>query len=466
MEKELIIIGGGPGGYVAAIRAAQLGLDVTVIEKERIGGTCLNKGCIPTKSLYASADLLNKLKRADDFGVEIENYSFNLEKAIIKKERVVDQIVKGIEKLIKDNSISVIYGEAKFINSTKLEITLSDNSKEILTAKNIIIATGSVPYSPPIPGSDLPNVINSDELLSITQLPKRMIVAGSGVIGMEFASIYNSFGSEVTVISSTLLKRIDKDIVKRLPPILKKQGLKLFDGARAQKIIKTSTGLLMHAENKKGEKIEVEADLILMAVGRRAYFDNLDIDKAGIDIDENGIIVDDNFMTNVPHIYAIGDVLGETMLAHLASHQGTSCVEHIVTGVSVKEKPIIPDCIFIAPQIAYAGLTEEKAISKGYKIKTGKFNFAANGKAVSMGETDGFVKVIADERTNKILGVHIMGAHASDLIHEASLAINNNMETDAICKAVHAHPTLSEALHEASLNVLDLAIHLSPSKKK
>jgi dihydrolipoamide dehydrogenase len=465
IEKELAIVGGGPGGYVAAIRAAQLGIDVALIEGNKVGGTCLNRGCIPTKSLYASAELADKLKDADEFGIQLEAFSFNLNKAMSRKEKVVEQVVKGVEKLIKDNSILYIEGYAHFINSHQLKIRTGEGTDILLNAKNIIIATGSVPSSPPIPGSDLPGVIDSDALLELTDLPKRMVVAGSGVIGMEFASIYNSFGSEITVISSTLLKRVDKDIVKRLPVILKKQGIKLYDGARAKEISKTDKGLLMTATNKKGETIQVEADIVLMAVGRRPYYDNLQIEHSGVITDNKGIKVNQFFQTNVPHIYAIGDVLGGTMLAHVASHQGVECVEYIAWGKTKEKFPVVPDCIFISPQIAYAGLTEDLAIEKGYVVKTGKFNFAANGKAVAMGETTGFVKVVVDSKNNQILGVHIMGPHASDLIHEASLAISSNMKIEAICETIHAHPTLSEAFHEASLNVLDVALHLSPSKK-
>jgi dihydrolipoamide dehydrogenase len=466
MEKSLLIIGGGPGGYVAAIRAAQLGIEVALVEGDRLGGTCLNRGCIPTKALYANAQLMDKLAHASDFGVDIDGYRMDMGRVMDRKLSVVDQLVKGIDKLVEENAITLFRGFAKFTGAHEVEISLADGGKETVSAKNIIIATGSVPSSPPVPGSDLPGVIDSDALLEMRELPKRMVVAGSGVIGMEFASIYNSFGTEVTVISSTLLKRIDKDIVKRLPGILKKRGLKLHDGARAQEIRKTDQGLLMVATNKKGETIEVEADVVLMAVGRRAYFDGLDMEAAGVEHSGKGIPVDDCFRTNVPHIYAIGDVLGGVMLAHVASHQGIACVEGIVSGEKPKHGATVPDCIFIDPQIAYAGLTEEQAIEKGYEVKIGKFNFVANGKALAMGETEGFVKVVADAGSLKILGVHIMGPHASDLIHEASLAIDQNMDVHVIGQAIHAHPTLAEAFHEAVLNVTETSIHIAPPRKK
>lgn len=466
MEKDLLIIGGGPGGYVAAIRGAQLGMDVVLVEADRLGGTCLNRGCIPTKALYANAQLMDKFAHADSFGITVDGYRMDMGQVIDRKASVVDQLVKGTDKVVEDNGVLILRGFASFLSSEAVEVKLHDGTTEVIKAKSVIIATGSVPSSPPVPGNDLPGVIDSDQLLEMRELPKRMVVAGSGVIGMEFASIYNSFGSEVTVISSTLLKRIDKDIVKRLPPILKKRGLKLHDGARAKEIRKTDTGLLMIATNKKGETIEVEADVVLMAVGRRAFVDGLKLEAAGVIFDGNGIPVDNKFQTNVPNIYAIGDVLGGTMLAHVASHHGIGCVEGIATGEAPHHGSTVPDCIFIDPQIAYAGLTEEQAVAKGYEIKTGKFSFVANGKALSMGETDGFVKVIADASTLKILGVHIMGPHASDLIHEASLAIDHQMDVHAIGNSIHAHPTLAEALHEAVLNVTDSAIHVSPTKKK
>lgn len=466
MEKELLIIGGGPGGYVAAIRAAQLGMDVALIETDRLGGTCLNRGCIPTKALYANAELMDKLAHASDFGVDVDGYRMDMGRVMDRKENVVDQLVKGIDKLVEENAVTLLRGFGRFTSAHDVEVTMADNTKVQVTAKHIIIATGSVPSSPPVPGSDLPGVIDSDALLEMRELPKRLVVAGSGVIGMEFASIYNSFGSEVTVISSTLLKRIDKDIVKRLPPILKKRGLKIHDGARAKEIRKTETGLLMVATNKKGETIEVEADVVLMAVGRRAFYDGLNLEAAGVGHTQTGITVDDHFRTNVTHIYAIGDVLGGVMLAHVASHHGIACVESIATGKAPKHGSTVPDCIFIDPQIAVAGLTEEQAVEKGYAVKIGKFSFVANGKALAMGEPDGFVKVIADAESLRILGVHIMGPHASDLIHEASLAIDHQMDVHAIGHAIHAHPTLAEALHEAVLNVTDSAIHIAPPKRK
>jgi dihydrolipoamide dehydrogenase len=466
MNKELLIIGGGPGGYVAAIRAAQLGMDVAIVEKDRLGGTCLNRGCIPTKALYATAEWMDKLKQSKEFGIQVDGVQFSMEETMGRKETIVEQIVQGVEKLVKDHGITLLTGTARFISNQEVEITHGDGTATIIQANSILIATGSVPSSPPVPGNDLPGVIDSDQLLELKELPKRMVVAGSGVIGMEFASIYHSFGSEVTVISSTLLKRVDRDLVKRLPSMLLRKGLKLYDGARVKEIQKTETGLLVFSRNKKDEEITVEADLVLMAVGRRAYADGLNLEAAGVELSEKGIPVDDCYQTNVPNIYAIGDVLGGTMLAHVASHQGVGCVEWIAQGKEPKHGSPVPDCIFITPQIAYVGLTEEKAIEKGYEVKTGKFQFVANGKAVAMGEPEGFIKVVADAKTLQLLGVHIMGPHASDLIHEGSLAIDQQLDARAIAGAIHAHPTLAEAFHEAILSLTDEAIHLSPPRKK
>lgn len=466
MEKNLLIIGGGPGGYVAAIRAAQLGMKVTVVEKDRLGGTCLNRGCIPTKALYATAEWMDKFSHAEEYGIKVEGVQFSMEETMERKETIVEQIVQGVEKLVKDNGITLVEGTARFLSNREVEIAHKDGGTSLLMADTILVATGSVPSSPPVPGSDLPGVIDSDELLKLRELPKRMVVAGSGVIGMEFASIYHSFGTEVTVISSTLLKRVDKDLVKRLPSMLQRKGLKIHDGARVKEIKKTESGLLVIARNKKDEEIVVEADVVLMAVGRRAYTDGLNLEAAGVTVTEKGIPVDDCYQTNVSNIYAIGDVLGGTMLAHVASHQGVGCVEWIAMGAKPKHESPVPDCIFITPQIAYAGLTEEKAVEKGYEVKTGKFQFVANGKAVAMGEPEGFVKVVADAKTMRLLGVHIMGPHASDLIHEGSLAIDQQLDAAAIAHAIHAHPTLAEAFHEAVLSLTDEAIHLSPPRKK
>lgn len=465
MENDIVIIGGGPGGYVAAIRAAQLGAKVCLVEEREMGGTCLNRGCIPTKALYTNAEIMNTLKEIDNFGIQVDNYDINVEQVQKRKQDVVDKLVGGIEKVIKDYGIKVLRGRGRIQDKNIVHVVLNDGEEQDISTKNIIIATGSKPSIPNIPGVDLQGVITSDEILNFTEVPKRLAVAGSGVIGIEFAYIFNALGSEVSVISSTLLKRVDKDITKRLPSILKRQGIHLYADVRAKEIIKGENGLIIKAGGKKGD-IEVEADYLLMASGREPILEDLNLDEMGIEYDEKGIRVNEHYETNISGVYAIGDVIGGIMLAHVASHEGIHAVEHIMMVDSNVKHGVVPDCIFINPQIAYVGLTEEMAMEKGLDYKISKFMFGANGKALAMGEPDGFVKVISSGDENKIIGVHIMGPHASDLIHEGALAIAHEMKAEDISNTIHAHPTLAEAFSEAVLGLSDEAIHMSPVKKR
>ncbi len=466
MKKELIIIGGGTAGYVGAIRGAQLGAKVTLIEKAEIGGTCLNRGCIPTKALLRNAEILSTLSHIDDFGISVDHYTIDFAKIMARKDQVVSQLVKGVEQLLRDNQVEVIAGEATFLSSNRLKVTTPEGELQ-LESDRILIATGSVPTRPDIPGISLKHVITSDELLELRELPKSLAIAGSGVIGIEFASIFNALGTEVTVISSTLLKRIDTEIQKRLAPILKRQGLKILKDSRVQSVAE-GDGLLaitLH-DKKKDISSTIQAEYLLMATGRRPYFDTLGLDQAGVAYSSKGITVNQNFETNIPGIYAVGDAIGGLMLAHVAAHEALDAVETILGHSPSTNYDVVPDCVFIEPEIAYVGMTEEMALEKEIPFKSSKFLFAANGKSLALGNTDGFVKVIAHEETNKILGVHIMGPHASDLIHEAALAINNDLDVHSVAHTIHAHPTLSEAFAEAISGISEMAIHMSPKKKK
>lgn len=469
MSKDIVIIGGGPGGYVAAIRAAQLGAKVSLIEKREIGGTCLNRGCIPTKALYTNAEILGTLKNIDSYGIKVDNFGIDVDKIQSRKQAVVDQLVEGIERLIKAHKINLFRGHGKILDKNTVHIKLNDGGEEVLTTENIIIASGSKPSIPDIPGADIDGVITSDEILNFKEVPKRLAVAGSGVIGLEFAYIFNALGSEVSVISSTLLKRTDKDILKRLPSILKKQGIKLYDQVRAKEITKGEEGLVIKAKSKKDNKKEdiiIEADYLLMASGRGPILEGLNLEEMGVEYDDGGIKVNEHFETNIEGIYAIGDVIGGAMLAHVASHEGIHAVEYILGVTSTARQDVVPDCIFINPQIAYVGLTEQKAKEEGLDYKVSKFMFGANGKALAMGKPEGFVKVISSGEDNKIIGVHIMGPHASDLVHEGALAMANNLNVKDIANTIHAHPTLGEAFSEAVLGLNNEAIHMAPSKKR
>ena len=465
MDKDIIIIGGGPGGYVAAIRAAQLGLNVTVIEKDKLGGTCLNRGCIPTKALYRNAEILNILENIDEFGISVSDYSINVAKVQDRKNKIVHTLVSGVEKLLKANKVEVISGEATLKDKNTVTVKTADGVQDIRT-KNIIIATGSAPYMPSIKGIEEKGVVTSDELLEFEEIPEELVVLGGGVIGLEFAGIFNAMKTKVKVIkaSTTIFPSVDSDITKRYSAYLKKQGIEVQSSVDVKSIERQGEKLVIKAEGKKGE-MSITADTILISKGRRANVKGLDIESLGIVMDKKGIRVDENLKTNIEGIYAIGDVNGISLLAHAASSQGVYAVEHIAGLTNKKYEAIIPDCIFVFPEIASVGVTEDEAKKRELEYNASKFMFGANGKALSLGEGDGFIKILSLKEDDTIIGVHIMGPHASDLIHEGALAINNKLGVEDIKKTVHAHPTLSEAFYEAALGLKKEAIHIAPPRK-
>ncbi|WP_040212749.1 dihydrolipoyl dehydrogenase [Clostridium polynesiense] len=475
MEKRIIIIGGGPGGYTAAIRAAQLGAKVTLIEKEALGGTCLNKGCIPTKAFYRNAELVNNLKASADFGIGLSGFSLDAGKMQERKDGIVNQLVNGVAQLMKANNIEVINGKASLEDAhseslkeealKKVKITLEDGSEKVVEGDSIIIASGSHTFVPPIKGADLEGVLTSDDIINFKEIPESLIVIGGGVIGMEFGAIFNSFGTKVTIVEAlpSILNMVDGETVKRLNPMLKKKGIEVHTSAMVKSIEKTEDGLQVKVEGKKGELL-LEGSKVLIAAGRRPNVENLNLEGAGIIYDRKGIGTDKGFETNIKGIYAIGDVNGKWMLAHAASHQGVEVAERIM-GIESAGSTLIPNCIFIFPEIASLGATEEQLKEQGVNYKTSKFLFGANGKALALGEGEGFIKVISDEE-NRIIGVHILGPHASDIIHEAVPIINEKLKVEDVKHMVHAHPTLSEAFYEAVLGLNNEAIHLVPSRRK
>lgn len=466
MQKRIVVIGGGPGGYVAAIRGAQLGAQVTLIERHKIGGTCLNYGCIPTKTLYKNAELLNTLKHIDDFGISVGEVSIDVDKIQKRKDEVVNQLVTGIEQLIKVNDIDVIQGSASFVSEDTLLVTKEDGETFHITCDDIIVASGSKPSMLPLEGIDLPGVITSKELLEFDSVPKRLVIIGGGVIAMEFAGIFAAMGSAVDVVirSDRFLKEVDSEITKRFAPNLKKKGINLHKNVSFVRIEKTEDGLALVGETKKGE-VKFPADQILVSTGRSPVLEGLNLEAAGIEYTRKGITVDDHYKTTAKNIYAIGDVNGKIMLAHAASHQGIAAAEAIM-GIEHKgNHEVVPNCIFVFPEISSVGLSEDEAAEKGIVIKKSKFMFGANGKALSIGEPEGFIKVISD-MDDVILGVHIMGPHASDLIHEGALAITNRLTVDDIANTIHAHPTLGEAFAEATMGLKGEAIHMAPIKTK
>ena len=459
--KDLVIIGGGPGGYVAAIRARQLGLDVILIEKDAVGGTCLNRGCIPTKAYYRNAEIMHDLSRAAEFNLSVEGLKFNMEQARERKDRIVKNLVKGVEKLLADHRVEVLKADARLTAPD----TVAVSGQEIKT-RNILLATGSIPASLPLPGAELDGVVDSTALLEINKVPPRLAIIGGGVIGLEYACIFNAFGSQVTVIEylPAILGLLDGEIGKRMGVFLKKQGITVHTGTALEKIEKNGNELVLTANGKKGD-LSIAADLVLLAAGRRPWTAGLELEALGIATDAHGFIkVDENFATNVPGIYAIGDVIGGLMLAHVASEEGIAAVENIAGHKGQVHYHAVPSCIFAFPEIATVGLSEEECVNKGINYRIGKFNFAANGKAMTLGQTDGLVKVIADEN-DVIRGVHILGPHASDLILEGTILVQEGIKASDFAGTIHAHPTLGEALMEAVLDVNGQAIHLSPRKR-
>ena len=450
--KDILFIGGGPAGYAGAIRAKQRGLDVAIIEKDRLGGTCLNRGCIPTKTLFKNAEVIRDFKRAADYGLPQTEFSLNYSQVKKRKDEITEQLVSGVEQLMKGHKIETHIGTARF----KDEHTVIVNDQEI-QAKTIVIATGSAPSLPDVPGIDLPGVITSDDLLEIEQLPERMAVCGTGVIGLEFASIFNEFGVEVHVIGSVLLRREDSDVQKRLQAFMRRQGVKFHLGARFSRIEQHDDGLHVFFPTRKGEDFVV-VDTVLVASGRRTVFEELELDNAGVNYDAKGIKVNDKLQTNIEHIYACGDVLGRVQLAHLATAEALSIVDSLTGNPYTIDYDCVPSCTFVHPELASVGFTEDRLKEAGTPYKVSRFNFIANGKALSMDQTDGFVKVLADEN-NKLLGVHILGPGASDLIAEGTLALQNGLTVENVMHTIHAHPTLAEAFFEAVSALDGLAIH-------
>lgn len=464
MDKDLIVIGGGPGGYVAAIRAAQLGAKVCLIEKDKLGGTCLNRGCIPTKALYRNAEILNTLRDIDEFGISISGFDVDIEKIHCRKQCIIDQLVGGVAQLLKANNVEVINGNARFKDKSTIEVALVDGSTREISSNNIIIATGSAPAIPPIEGADDEGIYTSEDILNFDSIPSSLAVIGGGVVGMELACIFNAMGTKVTVIEflPNILGQIDSDIVKRLTVSLKKKGIDINLSTKVTKVEKSTNGYIVYGEGKKGE-IKVEAEKLLISAGRTPVVKGLNIESIGIDFDRKGIKVGSDYETNVKGIYAIGDVNGKLMLAHAASHQGMYVAEKIMGMEAAALNHVVPSCVFVFPEIASVGITEDEAKRDEIPYKVSKFMFGANGKALALGEGEGFIKVIAND--NELLGVHIMGPHASDLIHEGTLAIANKLKIENIKNTIHAHPTLSEAFSEAVMGLKGEAIHMVPPKR-
>lgn len=454
--KKIVIIGGGPGGYVAAIRAAQLGAQVTLVEKNKIGGTCLNVGCIPTKSLLHSAEVLVQVKTAQKAGITAELTGFDWNAIMERKNTVVQQLVKGVQGLMKVNGIEVIAGVANFINDTTIQVTKKDDSEVVLTPDKIIIATGSQPFIPPIAGLESVAYLDSSKALALEKLPQSMAIIGGGVIGLEFASIFQAFGVAVTVIEeqSEILPAMDQELASLLRKKLKRNGIKFLTNTRVEGVAANSDGVELKLTDKT-----LTAEKLLVAVGRRSYLAGLGIENTSLKIDKGAILVDETTATNLKNIFAIGDCTGEVMLAHYASAQGEVAAENAL-GANKKMQMVTPGCIYSDPEFAGVGLTEQAAKAQSLNYSVGKFPLKASGKALVMDKTYGVAKVLLDEN-KKILGVHLLCERATDLIAEAALVMQQGGSAEMIIEAIHPHPTLSEVVREATLAAENKALHIS-----
>ena len=462
--KKIIVIGGGPGGYVAAIRAAQLGADVTIIEKQYLGGTCLNVGCIPTKCLLHSAELVEQIKtQGKDIGVEVEGVKVNFPQVIAHKNAISKQLTSGVAGLLKLNKVKKMDGTAKFTGEKQLEVTKPDGSKESMTADAIIVATGSVNAQPPIPGlKENPNCIDSTGALSLDKLPATMVVIGGGVIGLELACAYAAFGTKITVVEAMdhMLPMLDGDLTKIGVAHMKKMGMEFHLECPVQSVEGSPVGAKVVCKDKSGNTVSFEAEKVLVAIGRRANTAELDLAAGKIDNDKGRILVNDKMETSVSGVYAIGDcVFGHAQLAHTASAMGEVAAENICGHEAHYCEKTNPTCVYMEPEAASVGLTEEQCKAQGIAYKVGKFPMSANGKALILNGGEGLVKIIAGAEYGEILGMHIIGPRATDLIAEGALAIGGEMTLDELIDTIHSHPTVTETMREAALNAEKRAIH-------
>jgi dihydrolipoamide dehydrogenase len=456
---HIAVIGAGPGGYVAAIKAAQLGASVTVIEDSEVGGTCLNWGCIPTKTLIASAEVLAKTRNISNFGIDLNgDVAPNLQKIRERKNRVIDIQIKGIKELFKRWGIRLLEGKGFIVSPKKINVRSTNGATKEIEADRIIIATGSRPSSIPAIPFDGKRILSSDDALTLESIPKSLIIIGAGVIGCEFAFIYKEFGSDVTMVEmmSRSIATEDEEISIILERELKKKKIRLLTSTHIEKIEIRNDSVLATLSDGR----QLEGEQVLVSVGRAMNSDEAGLENIVVKTGKRGEIVVNNRMeTSVQDVYAVGDVTGGIMLAHVASKEGIVAAENALGGNAVMDYDVVPGAIFTSPEIASVGLREKQALEKGYSVKIGRFPFRALGKAHAIGEISGLVKIIADEKSDKILGVHIIGPHASDLIHEAALAVKNSITARDVASMIHAHPTLSEGIMEAAEDISNSSIH-------
>ncbi len=454
---DVAILGAGPGGYVAALRAAQLGARVALVEKDRVGGTCLNVGCIPTKALVTSTELVLKARRADEFGVSIPSARPDPSSLMAYQRAVVDDLVGGVEQLLKARQVTLVQGEGRLVRPDTLRVAGTGE----ISARQVVLAPGSVTARPPIPGLDLPGVMTSTEALDITEVPERLIVVGGGVIGLEFACIYEALGSRVTILEmmpALLPGATDEALARRLASLLRRRGMAIHTGAKVQAIEPVESGLRVAYDEAKGEGA-VEGERVLVAVGRWPNTADVGLAEFGVKMNGRAIAVDEHLQTNLPNVWAIGDAVGGIMLAHKAMVDGRVVAENVTGGRRAVDYRSVPSVIFTRPEVASVGLTQAEARAQGADVKAVRFPFSANPRAQILGETEGLVKLVCEAGSGRVLGVHLMGAHATDLIAEGALAVQMGATADDLAWTTHAHPTLSESMLEAALGFRGAMIH-------
>lgn len=461
--SDLIVIGGGPGGYVAAIRAAQLGMKVTLVEREHLGGICLNWGCIPTKALLRSSEIINLIKHAEDFGISVKDYSFDLKKIVERSRKVANQLSSGVKFLMKKNKVEVVEGQAKLLGHGKVEISKDGKKVADLSAKNIIIATGARARALPGLEPDGKLVWTYKEAMVPPSMPKSLLVVGSGAIGIEFASFYRTLGVDVTVVEvmDRILPVEDEEISAFAHKAFEKQGMKILTGATVKKLDKGSNNVTATIE-QGGKTSTLTVDRVIMAVGIVGNTENLGLEATKVKVEKGHIKINEWCATEEPGVFAIGDVAGPPWLAHKASHEGVICVEKIagLKDVHPMKTGNIPGCTYCTPQVASVGMTEAKAKAAGYQVKVGRFPFIGNGKAIALGEPDGMIKTVFDAKTGELLGAHMVGAEVTEMIQ--GYVVGKTLETteQELMHTIFPHPTISEAMHEAVLDAYGRAIHI------
>lgn len=461
INTDIAILGGGPGGYVAAIRAAQLGARVALIEKDLLGGTCLNRGCIPSKALLDAAHRYETIKHAADYGLSAPNVGFDYRQVQARKDKVVQQLRSGVEGLVKGNGVIYLHGLGSFVDAHHLQIQRDNGQTEDVLARNVVIATGSVINRPPIPGLTLEGVLDSDQALALAEVPRSIVIIGGGAIGVEFATVFNSFGSQVTVVEMlpTLIPLEDPELGRMLAQQFERRGIKVLTETRLNQITPGANGGLAVTVATGTGPQTLTAERVLVAIGRNPNTQGFGLERLGLAMNGKFVKVNNRMQTNLPGVYAIGDLVGGAY-AHTASAQGEVAVENALGHDSEMDERAIPSVIFSSPQVASVGLTEEKARATGQEIKVGRFPFAAVSKAVVTGETAGLVKVVADAKYGQVLGVHMIGPEVTDLIAEATLAVAMEGTIEDLAHTIHAHPTLPEGFKEAALDADQRAIHI------